>query len=274
MKTTEELKRLAKNIRISALRMVHQARGSHLGGALSMADILAVLYGAVLRVNPSAPAAPDRDRFILSKGHTCSTLYSVLAETGFFDKKVLDSYCVNGSPLPGHITKSELPGIEFSTGSLGHGLPVACGIALALKRDGSSARVFVAIGDGECAEGSNWEALLFARQHGLDNLILIIDKNGIQSLGATRDVLDLEPLEEKMRAFNWGVKTVDGHDVEQLLEAFNGVPLVPGKPTVIIAETVKGKGVSFMEDKLLWHYKTPTPEELAQAVAEIEGRRS
>lgn len=270
MTKTEELRELARNIRISALKMVHCAKGSHLGGALSMADILAVLYGSILRRNPATPNAPERDRFILSKGHTCSTLYSVLAHTGYFDIKILDSYCVNGSPLPGHITKSELPGIEFSTGSLGHGLPVACGMALALKRDGSNSRVFVVLGDGECDEGSNWEAFLFARQHKLDNLVVIIDKNGIQSLGNTKDVLDLESLEKKMEAFNWGVKSVDGHDLDALQAAFSSLPFSAGKPSVLIAETVKGKGVSFMEGRLLWHYKTPSVEELAKAVSELE----
>lgn len=269
MTNTDATIALSKAIRISALKIVHSAKGSHLGGALSMADILAVLYGQILNIDPKSPTDPERDIFILSKGHTCSTLYSVLAEKGFFEKSVLNSYCVNGSPMPGHITRSELPGIEFSTGSLGHGLPVACGIALAAKRDGSSRKVFVILGDGECDEGSNWESFLFAQQHGLDNLVVVIDKNGIQSLGATKDVLSLEPLDKKLEAFNWGVKVVDGHDHEVLLQAFSSLPFLPGRPSVLIGHTVKGKGVSFMEDQLLWHYKTPSVEELARAIAEI-----
>ncbi|MBI5743857.1 MAG: transketolase [Elusimicrobia bacterium] len=271
MDKISELKQLAKRIRISALKMVHHAKGSHLGGALSMADILAVLYGGVMRVDPANPEDPERDRFILSKGHTCSTLYAVLAEKGYFKKEALESYCVDGAPLPGHITKSELPGIELSTGSLGHGLPVACGMALALKRRGSRGRVFVILGDGECDEGSNWEAFLFAQQHALDNLVVIVDKNEIQSLGTTKEVMNLDPLDKKLETFNWGVKTVDGNDIPALVEAFSLLPISAGRPSAFVAKTVKGKGASFMENQLLWHYKTPTKDELARAIAEIEG---
>lgn len=266
----DNIRALSRTIRISALKMVHHAKGSHLGGALSMADILAVLYGEVLRIDPKNFNSATRDVFILSKGHACSTLYGVLAEKGFFDKSLLDTYCMDGSPLPGHVTRSDLPGIDLSTGSLGHGLPVGCGMALAAKRDGSPRRVFVLIGDGECNEGSIWESVLFAQHHSLDNLTMIVDKNRIQSLGFTSDVLALEPLDSKFQAFNWGVRVVDGHNHKELLSVFDSLPFIKGRPSVVVANTVKGKGVSFMEEKLLWHYRTPNEEELKSAIAEVE----
>lgn len=266
----EHIREFARNIRLSALRMVHKAKASHLGGAFSMADILAVLYCEALKIDPRNPAAPGRDRLILSKGHTCSTLYAALAEAGFFPKEKLTTYCDNASPLAGHITKSVLPGIEFSTGSLGHGLPVACGMALAAKRDGSPARFFVIMGDGECDEGSVWEAFLFAAQHRLDNLTAIIDFNGIQSLGNTAEVMNLEPLAEKLKAFNWSVQDIDGHDIAALRGAFSAIKPGAGRPACVIARTIKGKGVSFMQDKLLWHYRSPSDEELKAAILELE----
>jgi len=232
MATIRQIKEFANNIRINAIKMVHQANGSHLGGALSMADILAVLYSSVLKVDSKRANWDGRDRFILSKGHACSTLYAALAEKGFFDKKLLSEYCKDGSPFLGHITKSDVPGIEVSTGSLGHGLPIACGMALAAKRDGLRNKIFVLIGDGECDEGTTWEAVLFAQQHRLDNLVLIIDVNGIQSLGSTEEVMSLKPLSGKLASFNWGVREIDGHNVEDIIQAFSDVPYVNGRPPV------------------------------------------
>jgi len=263
---------LAKAIRKRALRMVHRAKSSHIGSCLSAADILAVLYGKVLRVDPTRPDWPERDRFILSKGHAASALYAVLAERGFFPVDLLDTYCEDGSRLVGHVT-SGVPGVEVSTGSLGHGLPVACGMALAAKRRKLPWRVFALLSDGELDEGSNWEAILFAPHHKLDNLTAIVDYNKIQSFGSVKEVLDLDPLPEKWRAFRWAVREIDGHDLRQIEEVLTRLPLEAGKPSVVIAHTVKGKGVSFMEGQLAWHYKSPTDEQLAQALAELESKR-
>jgi transketolase len=265
-----EVKNLAKRIRAHALRMVHRANASHIGTCLSMADILAVLYSSVLRVDPARPEAPERDRLIVSKGHGAAALYAVLAERGYFPREWLETYSQDGSLLGGHVTKRGLPGVELSTGSLGHGLPVGCGIALAGKRDGQPYRVFVLLSDGEMDEGSNWEAVLFAPHHGLDNLVAIVDCNGLQGFGATREVLDLEPLAEKLRAFRWAVREVDGHDFGELERALSSVPPESGRPTALLARTVKGKGVSFMENQLAWHYRAPDSALLERALKEIE----
>ena len=235
-----------------------------------MADLLAVLYGRVLRLDPAQPAWPERDRFILSKGHGAAILYAVLAEKGFFPLNWLDSYYRDDSALAGHITSHGVPGVEVSTGSLGHGLSIGCGMALAGKREERAYRVFVLLSDGELDEGSNWEAILFAPQHALDNLVVIVDYNKIQSFGTVKDVLDLEPLSDKWRACRWAVQTIDGHDHDQIEAALSRVPFEPGKPSVIIAHTIKGKGVSFMENQLAWHYKSPNAEQLAQALGELE----
>jgi len=258
----------AKLIRAQAVKMVHRSRASHLGSCLSIADILACLYWRVLRVDPRNPSLPDRDRLILSKGHAAAILYATLAERGFFPAEELESYCQHGSRLTGHVT-SGVPGVELSSGSLGHGLPVGCGMALAAKREGLPFRTFVLLSDGELDEGSNWESFLFAPQHGLDNLIAIVDYNKIQSFGRTEDVLDLEPLADKLRAFRWAVREVDGHDCQQLADAFDALPFETGRPSIIIAHTIKGKGVSFMEDLLAWHYSSPSDQQLQQALAEI-----
>lgn len=263
---------MSRRIRAHALRMAHHANASHIGGCLSMADLLAVLYSEVLRVNPARPHWEDRDRFILSKGHAAAILYAVLAERGFFSTALLDSYCGDGSPLMGHASH-EVPGVELSTGSLGHGLPVGCGMALAGLRAGAPWRVFVLLSDGELDEGSNWESILFAPHHGLQNLVAIVDYNGIQSFGTVKEVLDLEPLVEKWRACGWGVREIDGHNFDQIRGALAAVPLSPGRPSVILAHTVKGKGVSFMEDRLLWHYRSPNAEQLAAALKEVETDR-
>ena len=263
-------RRLGLRIRHHVLRMTHRAQSAHVGTSLSMADLLAVLYGCVLKVDPTQPDWPERDRFILSKGHGCAGLYAVLAELGFFPLTWLDDFCRDGSRLAGHITHHGVPGVEVSTGSLGHGLPMGCGLALASKRDGQPYRVYTLLSDGECDEGSNWEAALFAAHHALDNLIAIVDYNKIQSLGTVQEVLKLEPLAAKWEAFGWGVREIDGHDFEQILRALTSIPFAPGRPTCIIAHTVKGKGVSFMENKLLWHYRSTDKDELRNALAELQ----
>jgi transketolase len=268
--SVDECRALSKAVRLNALQMVYKAKSSHIAGSLSMADILAALYGGVLRVDPSHPDWPGRDRFILSKGHSCAGLYAALALRGFFPQNWLESFYQDGGRLAGHATHTSAPGIEFSTGSLGHGLPVAAGMALSAKRDSASWRVFTLISDGECDEGSTWEAALFAPQHRLDNLIVIVDYNKIQSLGRIKEVIDLDPFADKWRAFGWSVREIDGHNMDQVLDALLAAPFVAGKPSCVIANTVKGKGISFMEDKLLWHYRNPSAEELAQAIAELE----
>lgn len=251
--------------------MVHCANASHIGGCLSIADLLAVLYGRVLRVDPTRPEWPDRDRFVQSKGHAAAALYATLAERGFFPVEWLDEFCRDGGRLYGHVTSPLVPGVEVSTGSLGHGLPIACGMALAAKRDGRPIRVYALLSDGELDEGSTWEAVLFAAHHRLDNLVAIVDYNKIQSFGTVKEVLDLDPLADKWRAFRWGTREIDGHDVGVIEAALAAVPFEPGRPSVLIAHTVKGKGVSFMEHQLAWHYKTPNAEQLAQALREIGG---
>ncbi|HXE12084.1 MAG TPA: transketolase [Bryobacteraceae bacterium] len=260
---------LALRIRKRALQMINRARSSHLGSSLSMADILAVLYSGVLNVSPLTVDAPERDRLILSKGHACAGLYAVLAEQGFFPIEWLDTFYKNGSRLAGHATTS-VPGVELSTGSLGHGLPVACGMALAAKRDGHAYRVFTILSDGECDEGSVWEAALFAGHHGLDNLIAIVDYNKIQSLGDVSEVLSLEPFQAKWEAFGWNVSRIDGHDHGELIDAFTQKNAGTGKPRCILADTVKGKGVPFMENDLLWHYRAPDAGEFARASAALD----
>jgi transketolase len=261
---------LARKARAHAVRMVSRSKASHIGTCLSMADMLGVLYGAgVLRVRPNEPHWPDRDRFILSKGHGAAILYAILAERGFISTDELNSYCAPGSRLLGH-ANHHVPGIELSTGSLGHGLPVACGLALAAIRGGDPYRVYVILSDGELDEGSNWEAILFAAHHKLHNLTVLVDWNKIQSFGRVSEVLNLDPLPAKWEAFGWNVREVNGHNYEELIEALQGQPDAEARPTVLLCNTTKGKGVSFMEDQLAWHYKSPNEEQLRQALAELE----
>jgi transketolase len=258
----------AAAIRAHTVQMVHRVNASHVGGGLSMADLLAVLYQDVLRVHPTEPQHPERDRFILSKGHACAALYATLALKGFFPVEELQQFGQDGSRLMTHVSH-KVPGVEFSTGSLGHGLGFACGKALAAKRQKKNWRVFTMLSDGELDEGSNWEAILFAPHHRLDNLVAMVDYNKIQSLGSVRDVLDLAPLAEKFRAFGWAVKEIDGHDHNAIRRALQTLPFEPGKPGCLIANTVKGKGVDFMEDKLLWHYRTPNGEQVRLALEQL-----
>ena len=268
--TVPSRRELARRIRVDVVRMTHRARSSHVGSGLSIADILAVLYGGVLRVDPARPDNPDRDRFVLSKGHAAAALYAILAERGFFPREWLDTFCADGSLLFGHASHHGVPGVEFSTGSLGHGLSLAVGAAVAGKIDAADYRVFALLSDGECDEGPVWEAALFAAHHHLDNLVAIVDYNKIQSLGRVEHVLDLEPLAEKWKAFGWVTQALDGHDLDALGSTLRSLPLRVGSPTCIVAHTIKGKGVSFMEDKLLWHYRAPDDEEVRRALMELE----
>jgi transketolase len=245
--------------------MVHASGASHIGGALSMIDIVAVLYAEILRVRPAEPKWADRDRFILSKGHSCSGLYAVLALRGFFPMEMLRQFGQDDSPLMAHVSH-RVPGVEFSTGSLGHGLPFGCGKALAAKRRVSPWNTFVLLSDGELDEGSNWEAILFAPHQRLDNLVAIIDYNKIQSFGSVEEVLNLAPLAEKFRSFRWAVKEVNGHDHDEIRLALRSLPFEAEKPSCLICHTIKGRGVDFMEGQLPWHYKSPDAAQLRQAL--------
>lgn len=260
---------LALQIRRHAVRMTHLGKSSHVGAVLSMADILGVLYGRVLAKRPQEPRWPDRDRFILSKGHAGSGVYAALAETGYFPVSRLATHCANGSTLCGHVSHVDIPGVEFSTGSLGHGLSVATGMAYSAHQDGRSHRVFALLSDGECDEGSNWEAILFAAHHRLSNLVAVVDYNKIQSLDTVEATLRLEPFADKWRAFGWQVVEVDGHDHTALTAALDVDPAARSTPTCVMAHTTKGKGVSFMENTVLWHYRSPQGDEYRRALTEL-----
>ena len=266
MANSNDSRNLARNIRINALRMVHRAHASHIASALSIVDILAVLYGQVMNISPTLIHSEARDRFILSKGHACVALYSTLAEVNIIAKSELETYGQDFSWLMNHVSH-KVPGVEFSTGALGHGLPFGVGKSLAAKASNEAWRVFVLLSDGEMDEGSNWEALMFAAHHRLNNLTAILDYNKLQSLDTIANTLELEPLRAKLESFGWLVREVDGHDYDDLHDAltFNAID----KPLFIIAHTLKGKGVSFMESKVEWHYKNPNNEQLALALAEL-----
>jgi len=261
----------ARHIRRTSLRMVHQARMGHPGGDLSCADILAVLYFHVLRLQPDAPRDPNRDRFILSKGHASAALYATLAERGFFPPAELDTYMRPLSRLNGHPDRNKVPGVEANTGPLGHGLPIAVGMAAAARLDAAAWRTFILTGDGELQEGSNWEAIMLASHLGLDNLTAIVDRNRLQQGDGTETTVALEPLADRWRSFGWTVIDAAGHDVEALTRVFDDLPVVAGRPTCVIARTNKGRGVSFIEDRVEWHHRVPTAEELAAALQELEG---
>ena len=264
-----QVRDMARRIRIHALRMTSAGGSAHIGAAFSMTDIVACLYAQVLRVDPENPVWPDRDRFILSKGHAGAAVYATLAEMGFFPLEVLRTHYQDGSLLSGHVSHKGIAGVELSTGSLGHGLPVGAGMALAANRGGQKHRVVVLLSDGECDEGSNWEAILFAAHHGLDCLTAIVDYNKIQSLASVAETLALEPFADKWRSFGWTVHEVDGHDHAALIEVLRAAT-GGGHPHVVIAHTTKGKGVSFMENSVLWHYRTALGEEFDRALAELE----
>lgn len=257
--------------RVEILKMTNRAGASHVGSALSVVDILSVLYGKVAHVSPGTINDPDRDIVILSKGHAATALYSVLAIHDFFPTSWLQNYCGDGAQLGGHVTSKGVPGVELSTGSLGHGFPYGLGIALSHKKSKKHCRVFIVMSDGECDEGTTWESAMIANHFELENLVIIIDRNRIQSLGSTEDTLTLEPFADKWRAFGWNVLEVDGHDFHQLEDALRFPS--HGKPTCIIANTIKGKGVSFMENSVAWHYQSPNNSELEAALLEIEVKR-
>jgi transketolase len=264
------LRRAAQWVRMRALEMVHHAKLGHPGGDLSGADILVTLYLSVMKFDAADPAWPDRDRFILSKGHCSAALYAALAVAGIIDEGLLGSFMDPHSLLNGHPDRNKVRGVEANTGPLGHGLPLATGCALAAKMQKAAWRTFVLTGDGELQEGSNWEAALCAAQYELDNLVLIVDRNRIQQGDFTEKIIRMDPLPEKWRAFGWLVVEIDGHDYGELLRAFGSAPLAPGKPTCIVAHTVKGRGVSFMENSPKWHHHVPSESELRAALTELE----
>ena len=268
-KKIKELKRIATDIRLGVVEAVFNAKSGHPGGALSSADILACLYFSEMRIDPTNPKNPDRDRFVLSKGHSCPGLYATLAERGYFDKKELKLFRHTGALLQGHPDMKAIAGVDMSAGSLGQGFSAACGMALSAKIDNKDYRTYTLIGDGESQEGQIWEAVMFAAHYKLDNLCLIIDNNGLQIDGKVADVMNTMPYESKLLTFGWNVITIDGHNFEEILAAFDNAKATKGKPTVIVAKTTKGKGVSFMEDQAGWHGKAPNEEQYNQAVAEL-----
>lgn len=273
--TLHQTQLLAYQIKRHGLDMTMLSKGSHIGAILSVADVIAVLYGSILNVDPKNPLMPERDRFILSKGHAGAAIYAALAERGFFSVEELKTHYQNGSRLSGHVSHKGVPGVEFSTGSLGHGLPVAIGMALAAQKNKANYFTYVVCGDGECDEGSMWESALIAHQYELDRLICVIDYNKMQSLDFCENTLSLDPLNQKWASFGWNVIEVNGHNHQDLYEGFLKAKSFAGylKPTVIIAHTIKGKGVSFMENNILWHYRSPQGEEYSAALAELEGQK-
>ena len=262
--------KISKNVRKKTLKMVTISQSIHIGSALSIVDILVSLYFGILNVYPSDPKYDNRDRFILSKGHASAALYATLSEKGFFSDDLLDKYAIDGGVLPDHLDRNIALGIETSSGSLGHGLSIAIGMAIAAKYDNKNYKCYVLMSDGECDEGSVWEAAMLAAQLKLDNLVVIIDYNKIQNFGRVEEVINLEPLSEKWRSFGWAVKETNGHDFQGLLNSFASLPMETAKPNIVIAHTVRGKGVSFMEDKIEWYYKFPTQEQYEKAIKEID----
>jgi len=258
---------LARQVRLSDLEMIGRARLGHIGGDFSVTDILATLYGAVLQIDPARPDDPERDRLILSKGHSAGALYATLAHCGFFPVAELETFAQPLSALNGHPNRTKVPGVETNTGPLGHGFPVAVGCALAAKLQGSSRRTFVVLGDGELQEGSNWEAAMTASHYGLASLTAIVDRNRLQQGARTEETKQLEPLADKWTSFGWEVRVVEGHDYGQLLAGV--APSSSGQPVCVLANTVKGKGVSFMEDRVEWHHKVPSTEQIVAAREEL-----
>lgn len=264
-----EIANFAKDIRRVSLQLAHNANSSHSGGALSMADILAVLYSDFMNISPELADSPKRDRFVLSKGHCCAALYATLALKKFFSlEDLLSNYGKDGTIYFSHVSH-KIKGVEVSTGSLGHGLSISTGLAIGSRITKDNFDVYCLTGDGELDEGSCWEAIMFAAQHKLSNLCLIVDYNKIQSLGNVKDIIDLSSLRDKFKAFNWNTVELDGHNLEQIVDGFSRFKNEKERPTVLICNTIKGKGVSFMEDRLMWHYKSPNSEELKRALEEL-----
>ncbi len=265
----------AAEIRLNVMRMIIGKGKGHSGGALSMVEILTALFFGVMRLDPADPHHPERDRFLLSKGHACTALYATLAQRGYFPVSTLDTYYDLGSHLGGHPVQG-LPGVELATGSLGHGPPVGLGMAVAAKMDGKRHRVFVLVGDGEIQEGVVWESALFAAHHRLDNFVMIIDRNGLQSDADTEELLSIEPIQDKFESFGWACRSVDGHDLDALTDLLDSVPFEKGKPSLLIANTVKGKGVDFIENVVTYHNTGPAPgtDEARRAFEQLERRRA
>lgn len=262
--------RKADELRILILEMVIRAGGGHIGGAYSIIEVVTALYFRVLNHDPQNPSWSDRDRLLFSKGHGCLALYAALAEAGYFEKERLEKFCVDGGLLAGHPEREFVPGVEITSGSLGHGLSIGVGMALAAKIDKKKYHVYVVLSDGECNEGSTWEALMSGAQFNLDNLTVVIDSNKYISLGPIAEIMNIEPLGDRLRDFGWAVNEIDGHDMNQIVGALEKVPFKSGKPSAIIANTVKGKGVSFMENVPMWHYRAPNEEEAELALQELK----
>jgi transketolase len=265
-----KLEYTALNIRRNILRLIRAGEAGHVGGALSSVEILTALYFNLLHIDPKKPGWPQRDRFVLSAGHKCLVLYAALAERGFFDKSILDTYGALDSRVPGHPNMHKLPGVETNTGALGHGLSIAGGMALGIRLDKLTSKVYVVMGDGELAEGSNWEAASAAAMHKLDNLIVFVDRNNLQISGPTIEVMSYEPLAERWKSFGWGVRTIDGHKLETIIQTVKETPFEKDKPSVIIADTLKSKGLSFAEGKVSYHYWKANPEEFEQAERDLD----
>ena len=265
-----ELERVAIRVRRNVMRMLKAGRTGHIGGALSCADILTALYFKIMRIDPQRPEWPERDRFVLSAGHKCLALYAVLSERGFLNECVLDTYGAHCTKLGGHPDMHKIPGIESNTGALGHGLAIAGGMAMGLKMDGIKAKVYVVMGDGELAEGSNWEAAAAASHHRLDNLLVFVDRNRLQISGPTVDVMSYEPLDKRWKSFGWEVRVINGHEMDQIVALASNVPFEKGKPSLIIANTIKAKGISFAENRADFHYWKATDEGLAIAERELK----
>ena len=264
------LRRRANELRISILNMAIRANGGHIGGAYSIIDVMTALYFRVLKHDPSNPSWPMRDRVIYSKGHGCLALYNVLAGTGYFGEERLTKFSVDDGLLAGHPERGFVPGVEATTGSLGHGLSIAVGMALADQMDRNGRRVFCVMSDGECNEGSVWEAAMAGPQFKLDNLTLVIDSNKLESLGKVSDIMSIEPLGERFKTFGWAVEEIDGHNMEHIVDRLERAPFEAGKPSLIVAHTVKGKGVSFMEGVPMWHFRAPNEKEAKLALAELQ----
>jgi len=272
MMSTSELLLKSVQYRETVLRIIKRANAGHTGGSLSCVDILNVLYNHVLNVSPETFGDPDRDRYIQSKGHSVEALYTVLADKGFFPESELETLAQFGSHFIGHPTR-KVPGIEQNTGALGHGLPMAVGTALAGKLDEKTYRVFTLLGDGELHEGSNWEASMAASHHKLDNLVVIVDRNGLMITGPTEDVNGLEPLRDKFTAFGYEVRQVNGNDIQALVDCFAELPFRDGKPSLVLASTIKGRGVSFIENAVDWHHHVPTDQQMTIAMDELASAR-
>ena len=271
MKEFNELTEISKEVRKKILTMAFNAQSAHVGGALSCVEILVALYFKIMKVFPKDPENKLRDRFVFSKAHDGKALFAVLAQRGFFNKKILNGYEMNNGLLPGHSTRHCVPGIEVSAGSLGHGLSMAVGMSLALKKDKKKQRVFAMLSDGECDEGSTWEAILFAGHHKLDNLIVIIDYNKLQGFGFTKDILNLEPFAKKFKDFGWSTREIDGHNFSQIISTLRTAPFIKGKPSLVIAHTIKGfGGVEKHVNQISSQYKPPTDEEFKEVLQTLE----